>query len=252
MDSFISWIGGKKLLRKAICERFPQSGVEKYVEVFGGAAWVLFHKEKHAQMEVYNDINSNLVNLFKCVKFHPNAITEELENVLYSRETYYFFRDMYKNPNLTDIQRAAMFFYVIKASFGCKVTTFGAKPREITKTDHLDAIKDRLKAVVIENKSFEALIKQYDRPHTLFYCDPPYFGTERYYDHGDAPFDKDMHQKLADILKAIKGRVIISYNDDEFIRGLYEGFIIEEISRTNNLSPKTGKEGYKELIIRNF
>jgi len=252
MDSFISWIGGKKLLRKVICERFPQSGIEKYVEVFGGAAWVLFHKDRHAELEVYNDINSNLVNLFRCVKHHPNAIKEELENVLYSREVYYHYRDMYKNPNLTDIQRAAMYFYIIKASFGSKVTTFGAKPRHITNTDALAAIKDRLKAVVIENKSFEALIKQYDRPHTLFYCDPPYFGTERYYDHGDAPFGVDMHQKLADTLKTIKGRVIISYNDDEFIRELYEGFIIEEISRTNNLSPTAGKEGYKELIIRNF
>ena len=74
MDSFISWIGGKKLLRKAICERFPQDTIEKYVEVFGGAGWVLFHKPKHAQFEVYNDINSYLVNLFKCVKYHPKAV----------------------------------------------------------------------------------------------------------------------------------------------------------------------------------
>lgn len=104
MESLISWIGGKKLLRKAICERFPQSDTtekdgkspEKYVEVFGGAAWVLFHKDKRAKMEVYNDIHSYLVNLFKCVKYHPNAIKEEMENVLYSRETYRNFMDIRK------------------------------------------------------------------------------------------------------------------------------------------------------------
>jgi DNA adenine methylase len=254
MDSFISWIGGKKLLRKAICERFPQSGIKKYVEVFGGAAWVLFHKDRHAELEVYNDINSNLVNLFKCVKYHPNAIKEELENVLYARETYRDFTEFHKNPALTDIQRAAMYFYMIKSSYGSKVTGFGAKPRVLTNTDRLAAIKERLKTVVIENKDFVALIKQYDRPHTLFYCDPPYYGTERYYDHGDASFVREMHEKLAELLAGIKGRVVLSYNDNDFIRGLYKsnGFVINDISRQNNLSSKIGQKPYKELIIRNF
>ena len=111
MNSFISWIGGKKLLRKEICSRFPE-GIEKYVEVFGGAAWVLFHKDRHASLEVYNDINSHLVNLFKCVKHHPNAIREELESLLYSREIYNNFKELYNNSALTDIQRAVMYFYL--------------------------------------------------------------------------------------------------------------------------------------------
>jgi len=79
MESFISWIGGKKSLRKAICERMPESDtikIEKYVEVFGGAGWVLFHKDRHATLEVYNDINSHLVNLFKCVK-HWTIVKKE-------------------------------------------------------------------------------------------------------------------------------------------------------------------------------
>ena len=71
MESFIGWIGGKRMRRKAILERFPTDEVGRYIEVFGGAAWVLFAKEKKAnQLEVYNDINSNLVNLFRCVKYH--------------------------------------------------------------------------------------------------------------------------------------------------------------------------------------
>ncbi|MCL2617926.1 MAG: DNA adenine methylase [Defluviitaleaceae bacterium] len=252
MNSFISWMGGKKLLRNAICECFPASGVEKYVEVFGGAAWILFHRDKHAKLEVYNDINSSLVNLFKCVKHHPNAIKEELENVLYSRVTYSEFMDLHRNSALTDIQRAAMYFYIIRASFGSKISSFGAKSRDITDAEYLSVIKERLKRVVIENKSFESLIKQYDRPHTLFYCDPPYFGTERYYDHGGSDFVRDSHIKLADILRNIKGRCVVSYNDDEFIRRLYEGFDIEEVSRQNNLSPHNGQEAYRELLIKNY
>ncbi len=252
MDSFISWVGGKKLLRKEICARFPE-GIEKYVEVFGGAAWVLFHKEKHAKLEVYNDINSNLVNLFKCVKFHPNAIKEELEYVLNSREFYNDFKDLYKSSALTDIQRAAKYFYMIKASYGSKVTSFGAKNREISDTEYLTAIKERLKRVVIENRSFDKLIPQYDRPGTLFYCDPPYYGAERYYDTGDTAFDEAQHIKLSEILRKIKGKCVVSYNDSDFIRSLYDGFIIDGIERSNTLGIRHGaNHTYKELIIRNY
>ena len=254
MDSFISWKGGKKLLRKAICERFPQDAIEKYVEVFGGAGWVLFHKPKHAKLEVYNDINSHLVNLFKCVKYHPKAIIEELENLLYSRETFTNFKENYKSKHLTDIQRAAIYFYLIRFSFGANVTCFGASKsmRGLKNLDYLFEIKERLKGVVIENKSYEALIKQYDRPHTLFCCDPPYYGTEQYYDHSDTHFDKFEHAKLAQTLKNMKGKFIISYNNDIFIKELYKNFNIEEIARQNNLSPTKGKEPYRELIIKNY
>lgn len=71
MDSFMKWIGGKKLLRNEIVSRFPDDKLDKYVEVFGGAGWVLFHKEKYAPKEVYNDINSNLVNLFRMMEVPP-------------------------------------------------------------------------------------------------------------------------------------------------------------------------------------
>lgn len=60
MNSFIAWVGGKKLLRNEIVSRFPE-GIDKYVEVFGGAGWVLFHKDRHAKKEVYNDIMKNII-----------------------------------------------------------------------------------------------------------------------------------------------------------------------------------------------
>ena len=81
MNSFITWIGGKKQLREAIVSRFPQEGIRKYVEVFGGAGWVLFHRDKHAPKEVYNDINSNLVNPFRMMKHHT-------EEVVYQDQRY--------------------------------------------------------------------------------------------------------------------------------------------------------------------
>ena len=253
MDSFIAWIGGKRLLRKEICSRFPESGYNKYVEVFGGAGWVLFHKDRHTEVEIYNDINGNLVNLFKCVKYHPAAIEEELALVLNAREFYDNFKEIHRSTALTDIQRAAMYFYMIRASYGSKVTTFGPKARDVTNAEYLKAIKTRLKSVILENRDYETLIIQHDKPDTLFYCDPPYLGSERYYDTGDAAFDKPHHMNLAYILHNIQGRCIVSYNDNDFIRELYKGMNIAEITRKNNLGMRYGtKKEYKELIITNY
>ena len=253
MDSFISWIGGKKLLRKVICSRFPENGYDRYIEGFGGAAWVLFHKEKHAKMEVYNDINSELVNLFKCVKHHPNAIQEELEYFLNSREMFNDCKELYKKSELTDIQRAARYYYMIKVSYGSKTKDYGTKGRDTTRTEYLKIIKERLKAVSIENKSYEALIKQYDRQSSLFYCDPPYYGSEKLYDTAGTTFDNAQHVKLRDTLFNIKGKCLISYNNTDFIKELYQGFNISEIERQNNLGSRYLKnKEYKELIITNY
>ncbi len=88
MNSFIGWIGGKRQLRKEIISRFPADGVGRYIEVFGGAGWVLFGKEQiPGQLEVLNDLNGNLINLYRCVKYHCEALQDELDWLLDSRET---------------------------------------------------------------------------------------------------------------------------------------------------------------------
>ena len=86
MNSFISWIGGKKLLRKHIMEQFPdQVAYNRYIEVFGGAGWLLFSRDKHASMEVFNDVNGELINLYRVVKYHPEPLQKEMEWLLMSR-----------------------------------------------------------------------------------------------------------------------------------------------------------------------
>ena len=89
LNSFIPWVGGKKLLRKEIIKRFPKDDFAKYVEVFGGAGWVLFEKsQSKKQLEVFNDIDSNLINLYRCIKFHADAVQKELDWILSSREIF--------------------------------------------------------------------------------------------------------------------------------------------------------------------
>ena len=251
MESFITWIGGKKLLRKQIVSEFPER-FDKYVEVFGGAAWVLFYKEKHAEKEVYNDINSELVNLFRMVKYPPEAVEKELEYMLNSREMYndYYNQDITKR---TEIQRAARYFFLIKASYGAKISSFGCSQRNVTQIKSISEVQNRLSKVLIENKSFDQLIKAQDGEGTLFYCDPPYYKAEKYYAMGDATFGREQHIALRDILSQIKGKFVLSYNDDPFIRELYREFYIEAVERNNNLGVAAGgSKRYKELIIRNY
>ena len=96
MNSFISWIGGKKLLRDEILARLLPE-YDKYIEVFGGAGWVLFRKPQGREMEVYNDFNSNLVNLFRCVRDKPNKLKYKLRYVLNSREDFDWIATDYKD-----------------------------------------------------------------------------------------------------------------------------------------------------------
>ena len=247
MNSFISWIGGKKLLRKKIIEQFPET-LDRYIEVFGGAGWVLFAKEKHAPLEVYNDVNSNLVNLYRCVKYHPEALQKELDGILMSREL--FFDAIQEQRGLTDIQRAARFFIAIKESYGTRLDTFAVTSKNMkAAVDYLTLASGRLTSVVIENLDFEHLIRIYDRPGALFYCDPPYYDAEKYYPDRFQPED---HVRLHDALKKINGKFIISYNDCPNIRELYKQYNIIEADRMDNLANKSSAKRYKELIIKNF
>lgn len=248
LNSFIPWIGGKKLLRKEIIKRFPKEEFAKYVEVFGGAGWVLFNKDQSKkQLEVFNDIDSNLINLYRCIKFHADAVQKELDWILSSREIFTDYKTMIDNNIGTDIQKAAMYLYLVKVSYGAGRRTYGAKTGINNTKEILLEIQKRLSAVIIENKSYEKIIKSYDSADTLFYLDPPYYKAERHY---DSQFTEEDHKELARILKEIKGRFILSYNNDPYIKELYKGFYTEEIERDNNLSNKNCK--YKELIIKNY
>ncbi|WP_273327841.1 DNA adenine methylase [Vallitalea guaymasensis] len=252
MRSFVSWMGGKNSLKKEIVKRFPTTEFNRYIEVFGGAGWVLFHSDRHAETEIYNDFNSNLVNLFKCVKYHCPEVERELKFFLNSRELFNEFKDSYNTAGMTDIQRAARFFMVIKTSYGSKLHSYGCVKKDIpTVVKYFEIVQERLSKVVIENRDFEHLIKTYNKPKSFFYLDPPYYGTEKYY---QVQFSKEDHVRLKKALDQIKGKFLLSYNDCEYIRKLYKDYNIEEVKRPHNLHTKykDKEQEYKELIITNY
>lgn len=251
MNSFISWIGGKNYLKKVIVERMPDD-FDRYVEVFGGAAWVLFYREKHANLEIYNDYNCDLTNLFRCVKYHGQELQRELMWILNSREVFEDYRAQLQNRGLTDIQRAARFFLILRLSYGSNGRTYGCVKKDVLNMyENLSRAQARLSSVIIENKDFGDILKIYDRPGALFYLDPPYYGTEKYY---QVEFSNEDHLRLAESLKALKGKFILSYNESDFIRDLYKDYTIEDVSRQHNLLAryKDGEMKYQELLIRNY
>ena len=251
MNSFMSWVGGKKALRDAVLARFPPY-YERYIEVFGGAGWVLFHKPPGMDFEVYNDFNSNLSNLYRCVRDKPNKLKYKLRYVLNSREDFDWIAGLHKRnlfPKFRDIDRAAKFYQLIRYSYASGLDSFASQPHSIwSDFPMIDLAARRLQKVIVENKDFEKLIRQYDRPVSFFYCDPPYFDAESLY---AVDFPKEKHEELHWILSQCKGYIVVSYNDCPFIRSLYGDFYILAFRRSNPLSQRAGAT-YDELIMTNY
>ncbi len=131
MNSFMSWVGGKKALRDEIVVRFPIN-YSRYIEAFGGGGWVLFHKPPGRDFEVYNDFNPNLTNLYRCVREYPNELRDELMFTLNSRLDFDYLRMMLKTrTELPDIKRAAYFYQVIRQSYAAGLASFGSQPRSM-------------------------------------------------------------------------------------------------------------------------
>lgn len=253
MNSFMSWVGGKKALRDAVVTRLHYK-CDRYVEVFGGGGWVLFYKNP-SRFEVYNDFNPNLANLYRCVRDHPDELCEELQYSLNSRADFENIRKaITTKTEIPDIKRAAYFYQLIRYSYASGLDSYGAQPHSMWRNfPIIHSAAGRLQNVVIENKDFEKLIKQYDRSNTIFYLDPPYYDTEDYYE--DVGFSQKDHIRLRETLLGIKGKFLLSYNDCPFIRELYSkpGIMIESTSRISNIAQRydAGKQ-YPELLISNY
>lgn len=248
MDSVISWIGGKRLLRKEIAKHVPPD-IQAYIEPFGGAAWVMFYRDRWAPLEVYNDLDNRLVNLFLQVKFHPDELIRELDLMLASRA---IFNTILKQPGVTEIQQAARFLFTITRSFGGKGENFAISqsqpPSSLQRRlERIQLLHKRLDQVVIENLDFAELITRYDRPTSFFYCDPPY--TSGYTYENSKQFS---HERLREVLGLVKGRWMLSYDDRPEVHRLYEGYHIKRVSRVKGINRKEGPSDYAEVIIANF
>lgn len=253
MSAIIPYIGGKSKLAQAIIGHFPEH--KCYVEVFAGAANVFFRKEP-SHTEVLNDINSDLITLYRVVKHHLEEFYKQLKWLLVSRDEFERFQQI-PPETLTDIQRAARYYYLAKTAFGGKVAgqSFGYAPSAPPRfnlmriEEDLSAAHLRLSRVYIENLPYGEILKRYDRPYSLFYLDPPYYNNED--DYGKGIFGKPDFPVLGETLAKISGRFILSINDVPEIRRIFSLFDIIPVT-THYTLDKGRKTKANELVIKNF
>ena len=254
--TLIPWPGGKSRLAPQLMELFDADHTT-YVEPFAGAAAMLFLRPEPAKVEVLNDINGELVNLYRVVKHHLDEFVRQFRWQLVAREEFERLRAS-APTTLTDIQRAARFFFLQKTSFGAKVSgqTFGAdagSPPRINLLrleEDLSAAHLRLARVTIEHLPWDACVARYDRPGTFFFCDPPYWQTEGY----GVPFGLDQYQALAQALRNLKGRALLTINDHPDMRAVFAGFRQRRLTTryTIGRSAATKKAPRHELAVMNW
>lgn len=249
----IPWIGGKRRLSKEILPLFPKHGC--YVEAFAGGAALFFMKQP-SQVEVLNDANGDLVNLYRVVTHHLEEFVRQFKWALTSRQLFGWLQ-MTPTAPLTDIQRAARFYYLQKMCFGGKLEgqTFGTATTTPPRLNLLRIEEDlgqahlRLARAYIEHLDWRQCVKKYDRVHTLFFLDPPYWGTEGY----GIDFGLDQYSDMAQILRNMQGNAIVTVNDIPEMRHVFTGFGMKSVPiRYTVGGGGRGRSERAELIIWNW
>lgn len=246
------YIGGKRALAGRIVPMIGAVSHDCYVEPFVGMGGVFFRRDRRPSAEVINDVSADVANLFRLLQRHYQQLIDTLKWQVASRSE--FERLVGVDPStLTDLERAARFLYLQRLAFGGKVMgrTFGTSTTGPARFDltklipMLEDVHQRLCGVTIERMSFERLIPRYDRAHTLFYLDPPYWGCTD--DYGRNVFSEADFECLSGLLKKAQGRFILSINDVPAIRDMFAWARIQPVDVNYRISEKV--TAARELVI---
>ncbi|MGK4567363.1 DNA adenine methylase [Flavobacterium sp. 3HN19-14] len=248
------WLGGKSRLAPTILSIIDEIDHKCYAEPFVGMGGIFLRRSNKSKAEVINDYNQDVINLFRILQKHINCLLDMFQWQLTSRAE--FQRLTNTNPKLlTDIERAARFLYILKASFGGMGRSFGvdssasARFNIVKLRATLAELHERLTGVSIECLHYADFIEKYDKKYTLFYLDPPYYGHEN--DYGKNMFDKADFDRLAAILRGIEGKFILSLNDVKPVHEIFKDFAIEKVKTTYTVA-RNGNAKANEVIIHNL
>ena len=251
------YLGGKFRLAKLIAKRISATPHTTYAEPFVGMGGVFLRRHEKARSEVINDINRELTTFYRIIQRHYPQFMDALKFQITSRAEFERLCDSAPNT-LTDLERAGRVLYMQRTAFGGKVSgrNFGVSADRSGRFDvnklgpMLEDLHERMAGVVIECLPYQEFIARYDKPKTLFYLDPTYYGCERDYGAG---FEREDFEKLAMQLSKIKGRFILSLNDRPEVRKIFAGFDIAPV-KTNYSIGRHGNARAKtigELLISN-
>lgn len=216
MKSPISWIGGKGLFVNNLLERVPEH--ETYVEVFGGAAALLFAKRQKG-VEIYNDVNSGLVGLFRVLQSEEkfDRFHRRVSAIPFSREIFVEYKQTWHEQE-DEIERALQWFVVARQCFASVFKGgWGPSVKRDQATSWMNVVEGlpnihhRLMHVTVEHNDWRKILEYYDSQQTFFYLDPPYVHSsergEMRYEH---ELSNDDHRDLVKVIQDLKGSVMLS------------------------------------------
>ncbi|MGP3725630.1 DNA adenine methylase [Cereibacter sphaeroides] len=252
-------IGGKRNLARRICAILDRSPCLTYAEPFVGMAGIFLRRTARPRAEVINDRGRDVANLFRILQRHYPQFLDTLRFQLTTRAE--FERLVATDPDtLTDLERAARFLYLQRTAFGGKVSgqTFGVSSHRpgrfnlTTLEPMLEDLHSRLAGVIVECLDWADFLARYDRPETLFYLDPPYWGSET--DYGRGLFRREDFGLMAECLAQLQGRFLLSINDVPEIRAIFGRFRIAEVMTTYSISGSARGNGAArpELLVSNW
>jgi len=231
------------------------------VEVFGGAAALLLNKPA-SRIEVYNDADGELVNLFEVIRDDPDGFLKRADFLLYSRELYTRWQsDLEEGRQSEDpVERAVRFWYIVRSAFGAHPDKGWAFQRTRPRSSaavvqnalaNIHTVHERLKSVEVDHLDFRRCIKNRDASSTFLFLDPPYLGTEGY---RVGAFTLQDHIDLAQLLANAKSKWLLTVGDRQDIRKLYRRFdqmvVKSQISCQKVIRSK--RRSLRNLVIRNY
>ena len=278
----LSYIGGKSRIGKWIVPFYPND-IETYVEPFSGMFWCFFNMNlnqfPNLKRVVYNDFNPLNYNLFQCLQ-NPTLLLDAVNSIpcqqvgeevtpeIYKEQFISFQAEIFDenfNVQAYDYTIAAKYAYVLSQVFsGSKPETSSFidlkgkyKSKYLTFRDKLskpDWVEHFLRISNIENLDFQEVIEKYDSPSTYIYLDPPYWKTENYYNNHD--FDREDHERLANVLNSVKGKFSLSYYNFELLHEWYPEYKFRW-EKKEFAKAAAAKKGVKqnmgeELLILNY
>ncbi len=247
----VRWPGGKTRLLPHILPLIPEHTC--YCEPFAGGLAVLLAKPR-SKLEIVNDLNGDLVALYRCAQFHLDALVQEMEFLIASRRNL---KDFVAQPGLTDLQRAARFLARNKMSFGGNMASYGvskvsggsATASRANVLTALRALNQRMDSVSVENLSYERMFENYDSPGTFFFIDPPYLDSKASAYRG---WTADEMRAFAARVAQLQGAWIVTVDDSALNRELFGSYkFIATLSRNGCVNQRHAKNQrqFGELII---
>lgn len=250
------WMGSKRRLAGAIIPLLPAH--ECYCEPFAGSAAVFFRKPR-AAVEILNDVCGDIVNFFRVIQRHAPEFLRMFAYSIAAREEFERLRATPPEV-LTDIERAARFYYLQKCGFGGKYArpTFGVTVNKESRSPVLQRDKmqqdiltacARLERVQIERLPWQECLARYDRAYTLFFMDPPYFQQTGY----GVEFGAGEYAHLAQAMRTMQGKAALTINDCAEMRAAFDGLHVAELRSQYSIARnRTGKTRCTELLITNY